>query len=164
MFKCKFHEILLKTGEYRETALHRSNKRRSGVLLGLCGAFIFASPVFADGFGFQTPSGNIFCNGHVTGSGGLGCTIVSKSGTPPMVKPNSCSGYWGHEFKLGGNGNASMTCRASAPSQADYTDIAPYGESAEFGNITCTSERTGLSCRNKLGHGFFLSRSSQQIF
>ncbi|MGJ8534888.1 MAG: DUF6636 domain-containing protein [Alphaproteobacteria bacterium] len=122
-----------------------------------------ASPAVADGFGFQTPSGNIYCNGHVTGGGGIGCTIVSKSGSPPKAKPSSCSGYWGHDFNLDGNGSASLTC-GSRPSRVDYTDVAPYGVSADFGNITCTSKRTGLTCKNKRGHGFTLSRRIQSVF
>lgn len=126
-------------------------------------AILVTNPALAGGFGFQTPSGNIYCNGHVTGGGGISCTIVSKNGTPPKPKPGGCAGYWGHDFNLDGNGSASMSC-GSKPQRVDYTDIATYGVSADFGNITCTSERTGLSCKNKHGHGFSLSRDSQKIF
>ena len=45
-----------------------------------------------------------------------------------------------------------------------YSDVAGYGQSAQFGPITCQSERTGLTCRNQSGHGFFLSRRRQELF
>ena len=117
----------------------------------------------ADGFGFMTPSGNIFCNGHVSGGGGIACTIVSRNGPPAMPKPASCNQVWGHEFSVDGSGRATMLCD-TRPSRVDYSDIANYGVSAKFGDITCTSKRTGFTCRNKDGHGFFLSRRKQEIF
>jgi hypothetical protein len=120
----------------------------------------------ADGFGFMTPSGNIYCNGHVGGGGGIGCTIVERNGAPAQPKPASCKGVWGHDFELNGSGAAKMSCDTwpGGPQRVDYTDIAPYGVSADFGDITCTSKKTGFSCKNKSGHGFFLSRRSQKIF
>ncbi|MEO4043609.1 DUF6636 domain-containing protein [Hoeflea sp. CAU 1731] len=118
---------------------------------------------FADGFGFMTPSGNIYCNGFVSGGGAIDCTIVSRSGEFALPKPASCVGLWGHEFMLEGSGPASMAC-GGAPESVDYSDIAGYGASADFGDISCTSERTGLTCRNTSGHGFFLSRRKQEIW
>ncbi|MEQ8307082.1 MAG: hypothetical protein RIA09_11005 [Hoeflea sp.] len=117
----------------------------------------------ADGFGFMTPSGNIYCNGMVSGGGSISCVIVNRSGTPPMPRPASCSGVWGHEFDLDGTGSARLTC-GERPETVDYSDIAQYGLSADFGSITCKSEKTGLTCRNKSGHGFFLSRRKQSVF
>jgi two-component sensor histidine kinase len=32
------------------------------------------------------------------------------------------------------------------------------------GGFRCTSMRTGLACRNRSGHGFFLSRASWRVF
>lgn len=125
--------------------------------------FLFPSMAMADGFGFQTPSGNIYCNGQVGGGGGISCVIVERTGKLAQSKPGSCSGVWGHEYELEGSGRASLSC-SSKPSRVDYTDIAPYGVSADFGDISCTSERTGFTCSNKSGHGFFLSRRKQTIF
>lgn len=119
----------------------------------------------ADGFGFMTPSGNIYCNGYISGGGGLSCTIVSRSGPPAMPKPGACTGVWGHNFELEGSGPAEMSCNTwpGGPQKVDYSDIAQYGVSADFGDISCTSEKTGFTCRNKTGHGFFLSRRKQVI-
>ena len=118
---------------------------------------------FADGYGFMTPSGNIYCNGAIDGGGYISCTIVSRNGGPAAPKPGSCSGVWGHEFDLDSTGPAKIVC-GRTPQRVDYSDIADYGLTGEFGAITCTSERTGLTCRNQSGHGFFLSRAKQRVF
>ena len=132
-------------------------------LLGLLTLALTTGPVLADGFGFMTPSGNIHCNGQVSGGGVVDCTIVSRSGEFALPKPASCAGVWGHEFTLEGSGSATMKC-GGAPEGVDYSDIADYGASADFGDITCTSERAGLSCSNKTGRGFFLSRRKQEVW
>jgi hypothetical protein len=117
----------------------------------------------ADGFGFMTPSTNIYCNGAVSGGGELFCTIINRSGPTPLPKPQSCNGVWGHEFSLKGHGRAMMIC-GPRPQPVDYSDIAEYGVSANFGDVTCHSERTGFTCTNADGHGFFLSRRKQLVF
>lgn len=131
--------------------------------LGLWTLALTTGPVMADGFGFMTPSGNIYCNGQVSGGGVVDCTIVSRSGEYALPKPASCAGVWGHEFTLEGSGSATMKC-GGAPEGVDYSDIADYGASADFGDITCTSERAGLTCSNKSGRGFFLSRRKQEVW
>lgn len=130
-------------------------------------AFLFlviSLPVsaIADGYGFQTPSGNIYCNGAVIGSS-IDCQIVERSGTPPLPKPASCKKSWGHSFALDATGPARMNCEKK-PTRVNYSMEAPYGETGEFGDITCISEKTGLTCRNQSGHGFVLSRRQQKLF
>src|SRR3954452_15497664 len=39
-----------------------------------------------------------------------------------------------------------------------------YGTSAKLGPFTCTSQTTGLTCKNRQGHGFFVSVQSQRVF
>ncbi|WP_422370649.1 DUF6636 domain-containing protein [Hoeflea sp.] len=117
----------------------------------------------ADGYGFMTPSGNIYCNGAIDGGGYISCTIVARKGGPAMPKPASCSGVWGHEFELDATGPARLAC-GGQPEKVDYGDIAEYGLTGDFGAITCKSEKTGLTCRNRSGHGFFLSRGEQSMF
>lgn len=127
-------------------------------------ALILFLPVLAsaDGYGFQTPSGNIYCNGAVIQSG-IDCTIIERSGVPPLPKPASCKSNWGHVFVLDATGPARMQC-GDHLNRVSYTDVADYGLTGEFGDITCKSEKTGLTCRNKSGHGFFLSRRQQKLF
>ncbi|MBO6510199.1 MAG: hypothetical protein JJ979_17255 [Roseibium sp.] len=124
--------------------------------------FLMLSPAHADGFGFMTPSGNIYCNGQVSGGGQLSCTIIERSGQPAAPRPTNCQGTWGHEFKLDGNGPLELIC-GNPPERVNYSDIANYGVAAEFGNISCNSLKTGFTCSNADGNGFFLSRRTQSV-
>ncbi|MEM9047525.1 MAG: DUF6636 domain-containing protein [Pseudomonadota bacterium] len=122
----------------------------------------WASSASADGFGFRTPSGNIFCNGSVD-AGELSCSISVRNGPTPLPRPASCEAGWGHHFLLYQTGKVEMEC-GRAPRKSTYSDVAEYGISARFGRITCRSERTGFECLNADGHGFFLSRKRQSVF
>jgi hypothetical protein len=42
--------------------------------------------------------------------------------------------------------------------------ILAYGKSAKLGPFTCTSQTVGLTCKNREGHGFFVSVQSQRVF
>jgi hypothetical protein len=39
-----------------------------------------------------------------------------------------------------------------------------YGRSWSYEGFRCTSRKSGLTCRNKSGHGFTLGKRSQRIF
>ena len=118
----------------------------------------------AGGFGFRTPSGNIYCNGQLDGAN-LTCIIVEKSGQPPQSKPASCSGNWGHSFSLDETGPTRMDCVGNGSlRKSTYTDVADYGVAASFGKINCLSQSTGFQCTNASGHGFFLSRRVQRVY
>jgi hypothetical protein len=39
-----------------------------------------------------------------------------------------------------------------------------YGRTWNWLGIRCTSQRSGLTCRNQSGHGFALSRQAQRVF
>lgn len=117
---------------------------------------------WAEGYGFRTPSRNIYCNGSVDG-GDITCVIVERNGPPALPQTTPCDGVWGHHYSLNRQGPAFLTC-GWQPRPSNYTNVAPYGVTGTFGAITCRSETTGLTCRNQSGHGFFLSRRSQQIF
>lgn len=123
-----------------------------------------AGPAAADVFMFATPSGNIQCSVGVSAeSADVQCSIVERSGPPPMPRPMACASGWGHSFILLERGPVQMVC-GPEPTRLSLQDTAPYGETGRFGDITCQSERTGFSCRNADGHGFFLSRRSQRVF
>jgi hypothetical protein len=124
---------------------------------GLCG------PALADGYGFRTPSGNIYCNGSIEG-GDISCTIVEIASGPARPRPASCRGNWGHTFSMDRRGPVRMECNDWALRKSTYTDVANYGVTGRFAEITCQSESTGLTCRNADGHGFMLSRRVQKIF
>jgi hypothetical protein len=42
--------------------------------------------------------------------------------------------------------------------------VLAYGSAVRIGGISCTSATAGLSCRNRSGHGFFLSRERWRMF
>jgi hypothetical protein len=118
----------------------------------------------ADGFGFRTPTGNIYCNGSLEGGAELSCTIVNRESGSSPAAIGGCPA--GHEVSvdLGERGPARATCGGPAGRLSVYSDVASYGATGTFGRIVCLSEQTGFSCRNADGRGFFLSRRSQQVF
>lgn len=123
--------------------------------------FLAATPAMADVTPFKTPSGNIECS---IGTGGgppdLTCTIFEINGAPNVPRPSSCSGPWGHSYELLSRGQVKLGCGGPGRKNASPgVEVAPYGVSADWGGISCKSERTGLRCQNREGHGFHLSRS-----
>ena len=121
-----------------------------------------ATGVAAEGYGFRTPSGNIYCNGSVEADE-ISCSIVDRSGPPAAPDTGACTAVWGHHVQLDRTGQARVIC-GTVPQKSTYTDIAPYGVSDSFGGINCRSETTGLQCTNADGHGFLLSRSQQRVW
>jgi Family of unknown function (DUF6636) len=101
-------------------------------------------------WGFQTPSGNIVCNSDDE-SMALACAVLSESTE---------------------KGQRIWTLGRTSRSRVAYvwgnigTDVRvlEYGRTWRGDALTCTSRRTGLMCRNRVGHGFFLSRERQRIF
>jgi len=39
-----------------------------------------------------------------------------------------------------------------------------YGKSWRAGTFTCTSQVTGVTCRNRHGHGLFISRRTWRVW
>ncbi|ETX30792.1 hypothetical protein [Roseivivax isoporae] len=122
-------------------------------------AFLAAAPApsLADGFGFRTPTGNIYCNGSMEGGALLDCVIVNHEG---QTCPTGLELHVG----MGERGPAHAQCVNGPKRLSTYTDVADYGVTGRFGAIACTSESTGFTCHNADGHGFFLSRRAQRIF
>lgn len=132
----------------------------------LAAGVFLAGPALADVSPFKTPSGNIECYiGTGDGPPDLSCTIFSFTGTPNVPRPLSCSGAWGHEYTLLARGPVRMSCGGpGSKNAAPGVEVAPYGVSADWGGISCTSERTGLTCKNADGHGFILSRRVLKVW
>lgn len=123
---------------------------------------LIASGASAEGYGFRTPSANIYCNGSID-AGEIGCSIVVRHGPPAQPDPGGCSAVWGHHVQLDRTGPARVVC-GPVPRKSSYSDVAPYGVTGDFGAIVCRSERSGLSCTNTTGNGFFLSRRRQEVY
>jgi Family of unknown function (DUF6636) len=68
-----------------------------------------------------------------------------------------------------GDSNAtSVRIRGESRRPSEETTLPPrvlgYGTTWSGGGLRCTSAVNGLICRNKSGHGFFLSRERWRAF
>lgn len=117
----------------------------------LIGTFLpigaFASDVY-----FQSPSGNIFCNGS---DGFVGCFIgetnQGENGCAYVIEATAKKGTKSCAADLGNIENQEIRTLA-------------YGESIQGRGWTCTSKSTGMHCVNRDGKGFALSRAKQKLF
>jgi hypothetical protein len=108
--------------------------------------------------GFQTPSHNIVCAAYDGSQAWLRCDITSGL-KPKPKRPKGCEFDFGGTLTLSATGRVKIGCVSDVvlpdPRKAP---VLAYGKSWRHGPFTCKSARSGLTCRNKAGHGFFLSR------
>lgn len=122
---------------------------------------------------FRLPSGNIACafaGGYVDALGranspSLRCDIMGglKPQPPRLARPASCDLDWGDSVSLSPTGRTELTCHGDTVFDPRIK-VLRYGTSWNRGPFTCTSRATGLTCQNKAGHGFFLSRNNWRRF
>ncbi len=109
---------------------------------------------------FKTPSGNIVCAYY---NRSLRCDI--RSGLVPRPsRPRRCPSYsdFGQGLTLGAR-RAGVVC-AGDTLLGETAPALAYGRVWRRGPLRCRSRVTGLTCKNTLGHGFFLSRRSWRLF
>jgi Family of unknown function (DUF6636) len=128
-------------------------------------ASAYVTPVASAAFAqFRTPSGNIGCV-YATGFGkgaSLRCDI--RSGLKPKpARPKNCDLDWGDSYELGVTGRAYVTCHGDTAIDP-HARVLRYGTTWKKNGFACTSKRTGLRCRNRSGHGFFMSRQRSYRF
>jgi hypothetical protein len=131
----------------------------AGALLAL----VWAPAALADQARFATPSRNIGCIG--TGAF-VRCDIAETRADPPP-RPASCRLDWGTAFEVERRGRGHGLCvgDTALPSPGERIRILRYGTTIRLGNgLRCTSRRTGLTCLNRAGHGFLLSRARIRVF
>jgi hypothetical protein len=130
-----------------------------------------AAGVMKSGY-FKTPSGNIVCY-HSPGPSDLpraflGCGI--KSGLKPAPPRHACKegGYAGDRVELFATGRVHVPSCAGDPGPFTGLQVGArvlaYGKTWSGGGLRCRSAFAGLTCRNKSGHGFFLSRARWRSF
>jgi hypothetical protein len=112
---------------------------------------------------FRTPTGNIGCV-FASGLGptNLRCDIRSRP-RPQPPRPHGCDLDWGDSYTLGVRGRALVTCHGDTAVLPD-SRVLKYGSRWARSGFTCESRLTGLRCRNRSGHGFFLSRARSYSF
>ena len=123
----------------------------------------FAAPAGAVVVKFRTPSSNVGCifsTEATLGGGYIRCDILS--GLKPTPPRRGCdldqTGY-----ELGPRGRATIVCAGDTVVNTRARALR-YGKKWSRGGLTCTSKRIGLRCRNRSGHGFFLSRAHSYRF
>jgi hypothetical protein len=124
-----------------------------------------------DGY-FKTPSGNIVCFYSLAVSKDapqpwLECGI--KSGLKPAPPRRTCreGGYAGDRVALFATGRVHVPSCAGDPGALlglRLARVLGYGKRWSGGGLSCMSAFKGLTCRNKSGHGFFLSRAYWRSF
>jgi uncharacterized protein DUF6636 len=112
---------------------------------------------------FRTPSRNIACGYFARSSFNkrayLRCDVLSGLKRPPR---RSCPGDW-----VGASMTAAGRAGAVCAGDTVYDNRAPilrYGRTWRLGGFICVSRTTGLTCRNRTGHGFLLARERWRVF
>jgi Family of unknown function (DUF6636) len=132
----------------------------------MAGLAALAAPAWAaDVFvTIKTPTGNISCAySRLTGQPAvLRCDI--RSGLVPRPpRPKGCALDWAYGYEMRTTGRAHTFCAGDTVLDA-RARVVGYGRSWTRGGFTCVSRRTGLTCRNRSGHGFVLSRKHSRTF
>ena len=116
--------------------------------------------------GFRSPSRNISCLFIPRGPAHLLCKIAradysarleAHCGAPPIQVD-----WAGFELVAGRKGT--VVCSGGilydpATQHPSYVTL-PYGKTWRRGAFTCRSRVTGVTCRNRQGHGLFVSRQA----
>jgi len=121
--------------------------------------------------GFRSPSGNIKCLSIPGPPATLLCSIAHADYAAQLqarcMAPNGAGVDW-HGFTLSQTRKGEISCSGGILYNPDtqrpsYVTLA-YGKSWRAGTFTCTSQVTGVTCRNRHGHGLFISRRTWRVW
>jgi hypothetical protein len=120
---------------------------------------------------FKTPSRNIVCGYGIDQRGRASMECGIKSGLKPPPPPIHCDAGDPNDKRIGltDTGRARLVLCAGDPGPLlpqieAKARVLAYGTKIHIGRITCSSAIIGLTCRNRGGHGFFLSRQRWRLF
>ncbi len=128
---------------------------------------------------FKTPSGNIQCDYGYRSEGDadayVRCGIKSGLKPPPPSRGAQCHQAPWVTLRVTGPAHPgpSYCPGEDAPDAGPFAggqaggppvSVLDYGKTWRGGGLRCASAFTGLTCRNKSGHGFFLSRERWRSF
>ena len=112
---------------------------------------------------FKMPSGNIHCAWYNVDQGPeVRCDIRNFS--PSFKQPSDCELDWGFAFAVGAKSSKGAVLCAGDTVISPDAKVLAYGATFSKGGISCVSGTNGLTCKNKNGHGFSLSRAKQRVF
>jgi Family of unknown function (DUF6636) len=150
----------------------RRQRRAALAALAICvGAGLGGAPhAGAQSVGgyFKTPSGNIICFYDTGAVKFVQCGI--RSGLKPAVPSHRCPvGDPVHDrIDLPASGRPTVPRCAGDPGPflgyQEHPRTLAYGRHWSGAGMRCTSAKRGLTCRNRDGHGFFLSRTRWHRF
>jgi hypothetical protein len=116
---------------------------------------------------FETPSRNIACAWFADTDRPsrtyLRCEIGSLLNPRPR-RPASCDVDWAYGLTLTNTGRAEVLCAGDTIRATGKRIVLAYGTTWRKRGFTCRSRSNGLTCRNTVGRGFFLSRESWRRF
>jgi hypothetical protein len=149
------------------TALKAQIVAASGLALLLSLVLAPHAGALTDGY-FKTPSGSIVCVVHSQAFVLCGIKTGLKP-RPPYTSACKASGldYNADRVSLGATGPAHpIACSGDAgPFVGEGSArVLGYGKTWSRGGLRCSSAVKGLTCSNKSGHGFFLSRAHWRAF
>lgn len=113
--------------------------------------------------GFRSPTGNIMCHVVEDAIPSLECELRETTNPPPQ-RPSWCEQSWGQRFIIAADGETGEGVCHGDTLYNDGYQVLPYGSVWTSFGLTCSSERTGVTCHNEKGHGFYLSRARQHVF
>jgi hypothetical protein len=131
-------------------------------LIALC---LLCTPALADEYiAFHAPSGNIHCGLYVSAeSTGVRCDVYEMTARSYNQAPAGCEFDWGNSFAVDVTGKGYLACVSDAVADETGLELG-YGQEVSLGGITCTSAKTGMTCKNEGGHGFSVARARQKLF
>ena len=115
-----------------------------------------------------SPSGNIGCDlsAHYAG-----CGVLSYRSNGTYGKDEAGSPKWWFDLssggtpQLGGRSEGAFSLDEAFRGGGSSPQVVEYGQSVTFGSWVCSSEETGMTCRNtETGHGVFLSSARYETF
>ena len=129
---------------------------------GLVLALGFAAPALAEEVSFRSPTGNIHCAIWTGEWAGARCDLRELTQSY-RKRPGDCDLDWGAAFGVGASGKGEVLCHGDTVTNPNAPALG-YGKSVKLGAFTCTSEKTGMTCTNGLGHGFQVAKGKQKVF
>ncbi len=120
--------------------------------------------------GFHSPSGNIRCF-YVPGRTSVLRCLTRRAAYTKRLTTYCNSPPIGVDwagFELTPTRKGAVTCSGGAlyspERQVPVFLNQPYGTTWRHGTYSCASERTGVTCRTRSGHGLFISHASWRVW